>query len=188
MLQEVSHHQEMQGHGMGDAAATAPPPWAMSVNKVRFLRRALNERGLTRRTQEATRDERKPPSFILVRLWPVPNLPLVAPHVILWRHHSVHRRISLSTLAQRVIRLPPKMGDGNALEPECWGGILKGDGGANCDGNFLRGRRHMCAQRAVARPQMRCALPRPMAAARAPWRAPHALALRDPYDGAFLAP
>lgn len=26
---------------------------------------------------------------------------------------------------------------------ECWGGVLKGDGGAECDKYFKRGRRHM---------------------------------------------
>ena len=40
------------------------------------------------------------------------------------------------------------MGDreyyGHAVE--CWGGVLKGDGGENCDKSFKRGRRHMCAQ------------------------------------------
>ena len=32
---------------------------------------------------------------------------------------------------------------GNA--PECWGAILKGEDGSNCDSSFRRGRRHMCA-------------------------------------------
>ena len=30
---------------------------------------------------------------------------------------------------------------------ECWGGVMKGDGGEGCDKSFKRGRRHMCARR-----------------------------------------
>ena len=43
---------------------------------------------------------------------------------------------------QRLARAPPSKGSDSG-EPECWGGILKGDNGEHCDRNFLRGRRHM---------------------------------------------
>ena len=35
--------------------------------------------------------------------------------------------------------------DGSAQCPDCWGGVLKGDGGRMCDKAFVKGRRHMCA-------------------------------------------
>ena len=37
-------------------------------------------------------------------------------------------------------------GQGDEPDVECWGGVLKGDGGAGCDSSFVRGRRHMCAR------------------------------------------
>ena len=47
---------------------------------------------------------------------------------------------------------PPKQGNSEppAAPPhdmshsvQCWGGVLKGDGGSGCDSGFKRGRRHM---------------------------------------------
>ena len=40
---------------------------------------------------------------------------------------------------------------------DCWGGVLKGDGGAGCDHTFIKGRRHMYAAEGQT----------------APWRAPN---------------
>ena len=34
-------------------------------------------------------------------------------------------------------------GCGHEGQLDCWGGILKGDGGAECDHAFVKGRRHM---------------------------------------------